>query len=80
MEAAGGPDGWDKFDKALGEAVVSYRYELFSVNPKQSYVSDDWIRSDADFWRPKSPKAAPATAEAKPAAKPAPSTAKPGGR
>jgi hypothetical protein len=23
------------------------------VNPKQSYVSDDWIKSDPDFWKPK---------------------------
>lgn len=78
MEAAGGADGWDKLDKLFGEAVDTYRSELFSVNPKQSYVSDDWIKSDADFWRPKPSKAGSETASAKPAGKPA--TGKPGAR
>lgn len=76
MDAAGGPDGWDKIDKLFGEAVDTYRSELFSVNPKQSYVSDDWIKSDADFWRPKPAKAGSETAAAKPAAK----AGKPGAR
>jgi len=66
MDAAGGPDGWDKLDKVFGEAVDTYRSELFSVNPKQSYVSDDWIKSDVDFWRPKPARQAPESAAGKP--------------
>jgi hypothetical protein len=40
---------------------------LFAVNPRQSYVPDEWVKAAPDFWKPK-PAAAPA---AKPAAKPA---------
>jgi hypothetical protein len=32
-------------------------------NPKMSYVSDDWVKADPDFWKP---KAAPAVAPKKP--------------
>ena len=64
IEAAGGPDGWDKLDKLFGEAVDSYRSELFSVNPKQSYVSEDWIKAD-DFWKPKASHAESAAAKPK---------------
>jgi|SRR5579862_1049962 len=78
-EAMGGPDGMDKFDQLFGQAVDSMRTELFSINPKQSYAEESWIKTDPDFWKPKKP--APETAAAKPAApKPAPAAAaKPGG-
>ena len=52
--------------RELREAAIdSDRYELYSVNPAQSYVSEDWIKADPDYWKPKPPAAA------KPAAKPA---------
>jgi len=59
-----GEDGMKKLDHLSAEAIESWHNELFSVNPKQSYVSPDWIKADPDFWKPKS-MAAPA---AKPAA------------
>jgi len=62
-EALGGEEGMRKLDQLFGEAVESSHSELFTVNPKQSYVSDDWIKADPGFWRPK-----PAAAPAKPAA------------
>jgi hypothetical protein len=62
-EAIGGDEGMRKLDQLFGEAVESSHSELFTVNPKQSYVSDDWIKADPGFWRPK-----PAAAPAKPAA------------
>jgi len=80
LEAAGGLDGLDKQDKIFGEAVDTYRTELFSVNPRQSYVSDEWIKSDIEFWKPKAAKATPESAATKPAAKPAPPAAKPASR
>jgi hypothetical protein len=46
-------------------AIDTDRFELYSVNPAQSYVSDDYIKADPSFWKPK-PAAAPA---AKPAMK-----------
>jgi hypothetical protein len=62
--AALGEDGMKALDELYGATVESANTQLFSINPKQSYVSPDWIKADPDFWKPK-PAAAPA---AKPAA------------
>ena len=35
------------------EAIDSARYELYSVNPAQSYPPDEWVKADPDFWMPK---------------------------
>jgi hypothetical protein len=78
MEAMGGEDGMQKFDELMGEAVDSSRAELFSINPKQSYPEEVWIKGDPDFWKPKAaPAKAPRAATAKPAAT---STPKPASR
>jgi len=69
VAALGGEEGMRKLDQLFGEAVESSHSELFTVNPKQSYVSDDWIKSDPGFWKPK-----PAAAPAKPAAAAKPPT------
>jgi hypothetical protein len=52
-----------KMRELRAAAIESDRFELYAVNPAQSYVSDDYIKADP-FWKPK-PAAAPA---AKPAA------------
>ncbi len=52
-----------KMRELRAAAIDSDRFELYSVNPAQSYVSDDYIKADP-FWKPK-PVAASA---AKPAA------------
>ena len=69
-EALGGDEGMRKLDQLFGEAVDSSRSELFVVNPKQSYVSPDWIKANPGFWKPKPAAAAapkPAAAPKKPA-------------
>lgn len=53
VAALGGDEGMRKLDEMFGDAVESSHSELFSVNPKQSYVSEDWIKSDPGFWKPK---------------------------
>jgi hypothetical protein len=63
VEAMGGEEAMQKFDKLYGECVESSDAQLFNVNPKQSYVSEDWVKSDPSFWKPK----AAATTAAKPA-------------
>jgi hypothetical protein len=78
-EAMGGEDGMQKFDELLGQAIDSSHTELFSINPKQSYAEEAWIKADPDFWKPKA-KAAEASAVKPAAPKPAPTAAKPGGR
>lgn len=67
IEAMGGEEGMAKFDKLYGETVYDMRTELFAVNPKQSYVSDEWIKADPGFWKPKAVTAPAKTAA--PAAK-----------
>jgi hypothetical protein len=56
-DAIGGDEGMSKLDAMFGDAVESSRGELFAVNPKASYVSDDWIKADPSFWMPKPPAA-----------------------
>lgn len=75
MESMGGEEGMQKFDALFGQAVDVSRAELFSINPKQSYAEEAWIKADPDFWKPKTaaPKAQGVT-EAKPAAAPKPAS------
>lgn len=76
-EGLGGEAGLKKLDELFGSAVESSHSELFSINPKQSYVEEAWIKADPGFWKPKTPEAA----ATKPAAKPAaPAAAKPASR
>jgi hypothetical protein len=52
--------------RELREAAIDTdRFELYSVNPAQSYVPDEFIKSDPDFWKPKVAEA-PATETKKP--------------
>ena len=68
LEALGGEEGMAKADALFGAAVDTSHSELFAVNPNQSYVSADWIKKDATFWKPKAEVAPKAAAVAKPAA------------
>jgi hypothetical protein len=50
-------------------SIESEHIEMYSVNPAQSYVTDDDIKADPTFWKPKhaaAPAAQPAAAEKKP--------------
>ncbi|MFY9853129.1 MAG: hypothetical protein WAK26_04525 [Terracidiphilus sp.] len=35
------------------ECIDSDRFEVYSVNPVQSYPPDEWLKADPDFWAPK---------------------------
>jgi hypothetical protein len=55
-----------KLDELLAAAIESSRRELYTANPAQSYVTDEWIKADP-FWKPKAPAAAkPAEKKTKP--------------
>ena len=44
--------------RELREAAIDTdRFELYSVNPAQSYVGDEFIKADPDFWKPKAVEA-----------------------
>ena len=62
VEAMGGEEAMAKFDELFGQAVDSSHSELFSINPKQSYVEEATIKADPDFWKPKAPAPKPAAA------------------
>jgi hypothetical protein len=34
-------------------AIDTDRFELYSVNPAQSYVPDEYIQADPSYWKPK---------------------------
>jgi hypothetical protein len=67
FEAAMGEEGMKKLGELSARAIESSETNLFSINPRMSYPSDDWIKADPDFWKPKA-AAAPAAAK-KPADK-----------
>jgi len=66
-----GEEGMKKLDGLTAVAMESWHNELFSVNPRQSYVNPDWIKAEPDFWKPKS-MAAPAAKAAMPEKKATP--------
>jgi len=68
--AAMGEAGMKRLSELSAAAIASSESNLFQFAPKMSYVSDDWVKADPDFWKPKA--AMPAgekKAEKKPAAK-----------
>ena len=50
-----GEQGYKGLSELYGQTVEGSRSELFSINPKQSYVSEEWIKADPEFWKPKPP-------------------------
>jgi hypothetical protein len=57
-----GEDGMKKFSELAAGAIEFTQHNLFSFTPAMSYVADEWIKADPDFWKPKS-HAAPAAAK-----------------
>jgi hypothetical protein len=47
-----GEEGMKKFTELEAATVESVNSQLFAVNPLQSYVPDEWIKSDPGFWQP----------------------------
>ena len=63
FQAALGEDGMKKLSEIYGATVESSQHQLFAFNPRMSYVADEWVKANPDFWKPK--------AVTPPAAKPA---------
>lgn len=51
-EAMGGEDAMQKLDEVCGQGIESSHTELFSINPRQSYPEDAWVKADPNFWKP----------------------------
>jgi hypothetical protein len=68
-----GEEGMKKLSELEAAAISSSQSNLFQFNPRMSYVSDEWVKADPDFWKPKpggAPAAAPKKSNEKPKAKP----------
>jgi len=66
-----GDEGMKRFAKAESETIMNEESLLFAVSPQMSYVPQEWITADPEFWTPKPVEAtkAPAKAPAKTSAK-----------
>jgi len=53
FEAAMGEEGMKKLRELSAKAIESSESNLFQFAPKMSYVSDDWVKAEPDFWKPK---------------------------
>ena len=61
-----GEDGMKKFSELLAAADRTSQHNLFAFTPAMSYVSDEWIKADPDFWKPKAHMPASKKMEEKP--------------
>ncbi len=52
IQAAMGEEGMKKFVELEQATLSSVNTQLFAINPRQSYVSDEWVKEDPDFWKP----------------------------
>jgi hypothetical protein len=66
-----GADGMKHISELTAACVDSEQTNLFHINPRMSYASDDWVKADA-FWKPKmaAPAPGPVVAKATVPAKP----------
>ncbi len=61
-----GEEGAKKFAELLAATIESSQHNLFAFSPAMSYVSDEWIKADPNFWKPKPHAAESKKAEEKP--------------
>jgi hypothetical protein len=67
--SAMGEDGMKKLHELENSAIESDQTNLFAFSPSMSYPSEEWVKADPDYWKPK--MAAPMAMPKKPAEKPA---------
>jgi hypothetical protein len=53
MTTAIGEENGKKMDELFGSCVESVQSQLFAFNAAMSYPAEEWIKSDPDFWKPK---------------------------
>lgn len=72
MLTAMGDAGAKRYQTTAGAAIASQESVLFSIDPRMSYVSKDFVAADPSFWNPQPEEAkAPRKARPKAALKPA---------
>lgn len=50
--AAAGEDGMKKLSELVAASVESRETNLFSFNPRISYVPPEWVKADPGYWKP----------------------------
>jgi quinol monooxygenase YgiN len=68
FEDAIGEDGMKKMTELEAASVATEMTNLFVVNPKMSIPTDEMVKAEPDFWRPKSMASTAKKTAAKPAA------------
>lgn len=58
-----GEEGGKKFSELLAGTIEFSQHNLFAFSPSMSYVADEWIKADPEFWKPKAHAAAPKKAD-----------------
>jgi hypothetical protein len=58
FEAAMGEEGMKKLRELTAATIESSQTNLFSFNPRMSYIDESWIKADPEFWKPKAAHAA----------------------
>jgi hypothetical protein len=53
FEAALGEEGMKQMRELSAAAIESSESNLFTFNPRMSYVSEEWTKADPEFWRVK---------------------------
>jgi hypothetical protein len=66
FEDAMGEEGMKKLNELFGSCVESTQSQLFAFNAHMSYVKDEWIKADPEFWSPKAAVMAAKAEEKKP--------------
>jgi hypothetical protein len=66
-----GEKGMQKLAELSAATIESSETNLFVFNPRMSYTSEEWIKADPDFWKPKAAMSESKKPSAKPAEKPA---------
>jgi len=47
-----GADGMKKLNDLSASAIEESATNLFAFSPKKSYVEENWIKEDPEFWKP----------------------------
>jgi hypothetical protein len=66
-----GEGGMKQLSELTAATLDSAETNLFIFNPRMSYISEDWIKADPDFWKPKTSMTESKKPAPKPAEKPA---------
>lgn len=67
FEQAMGEDGLKRLDALEASCVESAKINMFAIDPKMSIPTDEMIKAEPDFWRPKSMASSARKTAAKPA-------------